>query len=128
MLKDMDFCHLRENIKNNYVLSLNKFSTQRLIVSYKGMLVKSYFMSKLAITSLESKLWSSSSIWTKNFTNLYVGILITDKIGLKYGRPSVIICRKTLSVSYLLRPCLNHWSYLIKNSINSMMELQWVSH
>ena len=128
MLKDMDFCHLRENIKNSYVLSLNKFSTQRLIVSYKGMLVKSDFMSKLAMTSLESKLWSSSSIWTKNFTNLYVGILITDKIGLKYGRPPVIICRKTLSVSCLLRPCLNHWSYLIKNSINSMMKLQWVSH
>ena len=56
MLKDMDFCHLRENIKNSYVLSLNKFSTQRLIVSYKGMLVKSDFMSKLAMTSSESKL------------------------------------------------------------------------
>ena len=40
----------------------------------------------------------------------------------------LIICRKTLPVSYLLRLCLNHWSYLISSFINSMMELQWVPH
>ena len=32
------------------------------------------------------------------------------------------------SVGCLLGPCLNHWSYLIKNSINSMMKLQWIPH
>ena len=35
---------------------------------------------------------------------------------------------KTLSRGCLLGPCLNHLSYLIRNSINSMMELQWVPH
>ena len=40
----------------------------------------------------------------------------------------LIICQKTLFVSCLLGPCLNHLSYLIRNSINSMMELQWVPH
>ena len=103
-----------------------------------------------------------SSIGTKNFASLYVGVPMADKIGLKDGRPSVtilrtlakpyiipglepeglkplycsmeislltfpckkqltcvwkiyfkiglmlIICRKTLSVSYLLGICLNH--------------------
>ena len=43
-------------------------------------------------------------------------------------RLMLIIYRKTLSVSCLLGPCLNHWPYLIRNSINNMMELQWVSH
>ena len=32
-----------------------------------------------------------SSIGTKNFASLYVGVPIADKIGLKDGRPSVII-------------------------------------
>ena len=38
----------------------------------------------------------------------------------------LIICRTTLSMSCLLGPCLNHWSYLIMNSINSIAELEWV--
>ena len=66
------------------------------------MLVKSNSISKLAITSLESKLWSSSTdvkeslivytlvvsgsrIGTKNFESLYVGVSMADKIGLKHG-------------------------------------------
>ena len=72
------------------------------------MLVKSDSISKLAITSLESKLWSSSenvkeslivysvvvrssSTGTKNFARLYVGVPMADKIGLKDGSPSVTI-------------------------------------
>ena len=70
------------------------------------MLVKSDSTTKLAIASLESKLSSSSgnvkeslivyslvvrgsSIGTKNFASLYVGVLMADRIGLKAGRPSV---------------------------------------
>ena len=70
------------------------------------MLVKSDSTSKLAITSLESKLSSSSanvkkslilyslvvrssSIGTNNFASLYVGVLMADRIGLKAGRPSM---------------------------------------
>ena len=30
-----------------------------------------------------------SSIGTKNFASLYVGVLMADRIGLKAGRPSV---------------------------------------
>ena len=44
-----------------WVLSLNKFSTKRSIVSCKGMLVNSDSISKMGITILESKLWSSSA-------------------------------------------------------------------
>ena len=38
-----------------------------------------------------SLLVRSSSIGTKDFTSLYLGVLIADKIGVKYGRPSVTI-------------------------------------
>ena len=38
------------------------------------------------------------------------------------------ICRKTLSVSYLLGLRLSHWFHLIRCFINSMMELHWVPH
>ena len=72
------------------------------------MLVKSDSISKLAITSLESKLWSSStnvkeslivyslvvrdsSTGTKNFASLYVGVPKADKIGVKTGKRSVTI-------------------------------------
>ena len=72
------------------------------------MLLKSECILKLAITSLESKLWSSSasvkeflivyslvvrgsSIGTKNLASLYFGVSMADKIGLKDGRPSVTI-------------------------------------
>ena len=101
-----------------WVLSLNKFSMQRPIVSCKGMLVKCYSTSKLAITSLESKFLSSSAnvkesllvysliVWgsstgTKNFATLYVGVPMIDKIGLKDERPSVTILW-TLPEPYIL--------------------------
>ena len=34
---------------------------------------------------------SGSSIGTKNFASLYVGVPMADKMGLKDGRPSVTI-------------------------------------
>ena len=66
------------------------------------MFVKSDSIPKLVITSFESKLWSSSvnmkeslrvyslvdrgsSIGTKNFASLFVGVPVADKIGLKDG-------------------------------------------
>ena len=72
------------------------------------MLVKSNPLSELTITGLEAKLWSSSanlkeslivyslvvrgsSIGTKNFSSLYVGVLMAEKIDLKDERPSVAI-------------------------------------
>ena len=72
------------------------------------MLVRSDSVWKLAFTSLESKLWSSSanvkesllvcllvdkgsSTGTKNFAILYVGVLMTEKISLKSGGLSVTI-------------------------------------
>ena len=75
-------------------------------------------ISKLAIKSLESKLWSSSgnvkeslivyplvlrgsNIGTKSFESLYVGVPIADKIGLKDGRPSVTILW-TLAEPYII--------------------------
>ena len=64
-----------------------------------------------------------------NLMPVYDGILSYSqsvmKIYLKI-RLMFITCRETLSVSCLLQPCLNHWSYLIRNSISSKMELQWV--
>ena len=91
---------------STWFISLKKLSTQRSTVSCKVMLVKSYYTSKLAITSLESRLWSSSTIakkslivnslvarhftiGTKNFAILYVGVRVADKIGLQDGKPSV---------------------------------------
>ena len=35
---------------------------------------------------------------------------------------------KILSVCCLLWPCLNYWSYLIMNSITSIIDFQWVYH
>ena len=86
------------------------------------MLVKSDSVSKLVITSLESKLGSSSanvkeslivyslvvrgsSIRTKNLASLYVGVPMTDKIGLGDGRPSVTILW-TLAEPYIIIPGL----------------------
>ena len=74
-----------------FVVLLNKISTQRSIVSFKGILVNRDSMSKLAITRLESNVKSSSergneslivysldvkgaSKGTKNFAILYVGV------------------------------------------------------
>ena len=91
---------------STWVLFWNKFATHRSIVSCKGSLVKSDSVSKLAITSFESKLWSSSvnvkeslivyslvvrgsSNGTKNFASLYVSVPMADKLVLKDGRPSV---------------------------------------
>ena len=85
---------------STWVLSWNKLSTQRSIVSCNGMLVKSYSISKVAMTSFESKLWSSSanvreslivfllvvrgsSVGTKNLASLYVDVPMGDKIGSK---------------------------------------------
>ena len=90
----------------------------RSIAYCKGMLVNSYSISKLAITSLELKLSSSSanvkdslivyslvvrysSIGTMNFASLYVGVSMADKIGLKDGRPSVTILW-TLAEPYII--------------------------
>ena len=86
---------------------LNKISTQRSIVSFKGILVNRDSMSKLAITRLESNVKSSSekeneslivysldvkgaSKGTKNFAILCVGVPISDKMGRKSGTPSLI--------------------------------------
>ena len=72
------------------------------------MLVMSDSISKLAIISFESKLWSSSanvkdslivyslvvrgfSIGTNNFASVFVGVPMADKIGLKDGRTSVTV-------------------------------------
>ena len=82
------------------------------------MLVKSDSVSKLVITSLESKLWGSSanvkeslivyslvvwgsSVGTKNFASLYVGVPMADKTGLKDGRPCVTILW-TLAKRYII--------------------------
>ena len=43
----------------------------------------------------------SSSVGTKNFASLYVGVPMTDKIGLKDGRPSVAILW-TLAKPYII--------------------------
>ena len=83
-----------------YTVLLNKISTQRSIVSFKGLLVNRDFMSKPAKTRSESNVKSSSekeneslieysldvkgaSNGTKNVAILYAGILIYDKIGRK---------------------------------------------
>ena len=80
----------------------------RSIVSCKGILVKSDYISKLDIISLESKLCSSSanvkeslivywlvvrvsSTGIKDFASWYVCVPMTDKISLKDGSPSVAI-------------------------------------
>ena len=42
-----------------------------------------------------------SSIGTKNFESLYVGVPMADKIGLKVGRPSVTILW-TLAKPYII--------------------------
>ena len=90
-----------------YVVLLNEISTQRSIVSFKGILVNRDSMSKPAIKRLESNVKSSSekeneslieysldvkgaSKGTKIFTILYVGVPISDKIGQKGGTPSLI--------------------------------------
>ena len=82
------------------------------------MLVKSDSISKLVITGLESKLWSSSasvkeslivyslvargsSIRTKNFASLYVSVSMTNKIVLKDVRLSVTILW-TLAEPYII--------------------------
>ena len=92
--------------------------THRSIVSCKGMLVKSDSVSKLSIKGSESKLCCSSAnvkeslivyslvvrgsnIAIKNFASLFVGVLMADKIGLKDGRPSVIILW-TLAKPYII--------------------------
>ena len=112
---------------STWFLSLNRFSTQRSIFSCKGMLVKRYSISKLAITSLESKLWRSSayvkeslivywlvvrnsSIGTKDFASLYVGSPVADKVGVKDGRSSVKIFWNLAEFKVLnlkvLNPCI----------------------
>ena len=80
------------------------------------MLGKSYSISKLAITTLEPKLLSSSgnvkqslmlyslvvrgsSIGTKNFASLYVGVPIADKIGLKLSSVTILW---TLAEPYII--------------------------
>ena len=90
------------------VLSLNKFSALRSNVSRTGMLVKSDSISKLALTSLESKLWISfanlkeslivyslpvrgPSNGTEDFASLYIDIPKTDKISQKDWRTSLTI-------------------------------------
>ena len=110
---------------STWVLSWNKFSSHRSIVSCKGMLVKSDSISNLAIASSKSKLWSSSanvkeslivyslvvrgsSIGTKNFASLYVGVLMADKIGLKDGRPSVTLLWSLAKPYIIPGLCLNH--------------------
>ena len=82
------------------------------------MLVKSDSISKLAITSFKSKLWSfsakvkeslivyslvvrGSTIGTNNLASLYVGVPMADKIGLQDGRPSLTILW-TLAKLYII--------------------------
>ena len=124
---------------STWVLSLNKFSMLRWIVSCKRMLVKSDSISKLAITSLESKLWSSSanvkeslivyllvvmgsSIGIKNFLSFYVGVPMADKIGLKDGRPSLTILW-TLAEPYIIPSLEPEWL----SSLYCSMEISYVS-
>ena len=96
------------------------------------MLVNRYSISKLAITSLESKLWCcsayvkeslivywlvvrSSSIGTKNFASLYVGVHVADKVGVKDRRPSVKSFWNLAEFKVLnlkgLNPCIAQWTF-----------------
>ena len=79
------------------------------------------FDSKLVMASFESQSHSLITLpCKKQLTCVWT---IYFKIGL-----ILMICRKSLSGSYLLGLYLNHLSYLIKGFINSMMKLQWVPH
>ena len=84
------------------------------MVSSNGMLVRRLSVSKVAMIKVASKLTTSSAnknesltinslavkgdkIGTENFARLYVRVLITDKMGRKEGRLSVIgLCTLSL--------------------------------
>ena len=85
------------------------------MVSSNGMLVKRLSTSKLAMMQLASKLPTSSAneneSWTvnsltvkdekignKNFSRLYVGVPIADKMGQKKGQLSMISLLYTLAL------------------------------
>ena len=78
------------------------------------------FDSKLVMTSFDIESLFTSIPCKKQLNSV---LKIYLKIGLM-----LIICQKTLSMSYLLGPCLNHWSYLIKNFIDITTEWPLVSH
>ena len=88
--------------------------------------IKDSFTFAEELQSFDSRLMMVSFDIESLFTNIPLKETIEQcvwKIHFKIGLV-LIICRKTLSASYLLGLYLNHWISLIRSFMSSMMELQ----